>query len=64
MVRINGAEQDAAGKTIAQLIEEGGYKPERVAVELNFEIVPKSAYTDTTVKDGDSVEIVGFVGGG
>jgi len=64
MVKINGREHDAAGKTIAQLVEEGGYKPERVAVELNLDIVPKSKYAETSVKDGDSVEIVGFVGGG
>ncbi len=64
MVKINGTMQDAAGKTIAQLVEEGGYQPTRVAVELNEEIVPKAGYSDTVVKDGDSVEIVGFVGGG
>ncbi|MBO4877801.1 MAG: sulfur carrier protein ThiS [Ruminococcus sp.] len=64
MVKINGKEQDASGKTIAELVSEGGYKTERVAVELNLDIVPKSKYTDTVVKDGDSVEIVGFVGGG
>ena len=64
MVKINGTEQSADGKTIAQILEEGGYKAERVAVELNLEIIPKAKYTDTVVKDGDSVEIVGFVGGG
>ena len=64
MVKINGTMQDAAGKTITQLVEEGGYHPARVAVELNEEIVPKAGYSDTVVKDGDSVEIVGFVGGG
>ena len=64
MVKINGKEHEAAGKTIAQLLLDGGYKPERVAVELNLDIVPKAMYSDTVVKDGDSVEIVGFVGGG
>jgi len=64
MVIINGEEKNAAGKTIADLISEGGYKPERVAVERNLEIVPKSAYSDTVLMDGDRVEIVSFVGGG
>ncbi len=64
MVKINGEEKNAAGKTVAQLVSEGGYSMERVAVELNFEIVPKANYETTAVRDGDSVEIVGFVGGG
>jgi sulfur carrier protein len=33
-------------------------------VELNLEIVPKSQYDSTILKDGDSVEVVSFVGGG
>ena len=64
MVTVNGRETDAAGKTVAQLVSEGGYDPVRVAVELNEEIVPKAAYSSTVVSDGDRVEIVGFVGGG
>ena len=64
MVKINGKEQDASGKTIAELVSEGGYKTERVAVELNLEIVPKSKYSEKLVHDGDIVEIVSFVGGG
>ena len=64
MVTVNGTGTDAAGKTIAQLISDGGYEPVRVAVELNEEIVPKAAYGTTVVSDGDRVEIVGFVGGG
>lgn len=36
----------------------------RVAVELNGDIVPKAQYSDTIFKDGDSVEVVSFVGGG
>ncbi|MBO5163320.1 MAG: sulfur carrier protein ThiS [Ruminococcus sp.] len=64
MVRINGEMNDASGKSIAQLLEALGYPPQRVAVELNMEIVPKAEYSETFVKDGDSVEIVRFVGGG
>lgn len=64
MVRINGEMNDASGKSIAQLLEALGYSPQRVAVELNMEIVPKAKYSETFVKDGDSVEIVRFVGGG
>lgn len=64
MVKINGELFDAQGKTIAQLVSDGGYDKAKVAVELNEMIVPKAEYEKTQVQDGDSVEIVGFVGGG
>ena len=38
--------------------------PQRVAVELNLDILPKVEYGTTMLKQGDSVEIVNFVGGG
>lgn len=64
MVIINGKEQNAVGKTIARIIAEGGYKPTQVAVERNEEIVPKASYDAVIVQDGDSIEIVQFMGGG
>ena len=64
MVRINGEELDTAGKTVAQLLSESGYDVRRVAVELNGDILPKSKFDSTVIQDGDSVEIVSFVGGG
>jgi thiamine biosynthesis protein ThiS len=39
-------------------------KPDRVAVELNREIVPRDRWSQTMLKDGDRLEIVQFVGGG
>ncbi|HEY5512312.1 MAG TPA: sulfur carrier protein ThiS [Geomonas sp.] len=41
-----------------------GIDPRRVAVELNLDILPKAAYPDTALKEGDRLEIVHFVGGG
>lgn len=64
MVRINGAEENATGKTVAEHLSEIGFDIKRVAVELNGEILPKSRYESTVLQDGDSVEIVSFVGGG
>lgn len=64
MVRINGEELDTAGKTVAQILSESGYDVKRVAVELNGDILPKSKFDSTVIQDGDSVEIVSFVGGG
>lgn len=54
----------AAGTTIAQLASELGLVPEKVAVERNLEIVPRSTLADVVIRDGDELEIVHFVGGG
>ena len=64
MVRINGEEKDAAGKTVAEYVESAGFNAARVVVEVNEAIVPKGRYADTVLRDGDSVEIVCFMGGG
>lgn len=64
MVKINGTELDAAGKTVAQYLETTDYNRSRIAVERNGEIVPKSEYESTLLNDGDVIEVVSFVGGG
>ncbi len=50
--------------TLAQLVEQLGMKGDRVAVELNREIVPRAQWPETMLNDGDQMEIVHFVGGG
>jgi thiazole synthase len=52
------------GMTIAELANELGLVPEKVAVERNLEIVPRSTLRDVLLEDGDELEIVHFVGGG
>ena len=64
MVKINGDELNIAGKTVADYLATTSYDPKRIAVERNGEILPKAQYGETVLKDGDSVEIVSFVGGG
>ena len=64
MVKINGEELNIAGKTIAEYLASTNYDPKRIAVERNGDIVFKSQYDITFLKDGDRLEIVGFVGGG
>ena len=64
MVKINGEQKDKAGMTIEEYLAEAGLSKGRVAVEGNGEIVPRDMYGETRLKDGDSVEIVNFVGGG
>jgi thiamine biosynthesis protein ThiS len=50
--------------TLAALVEQLGMKSDRVAVELNRNIVPRSEWAQTSLSDGDRLEIVQFVGGG
>ncbi len=65
IVRINGEEKDVgAGLNVAQLLEHLGIRPGRVVVELNRDILPRDAHGATVLKEGDSLEIVHFVGGG
>ena len=64
MVTVNGQAQDAAGKTLAELLASAGYETGRIAVERNGDIVPKAQYASTVLEDGDTLEVVRFVGGG
>ena len=64
MVKINGNELNIAGRTVAEYLAENGYDTKREAVELNGDILPKAQYDSTVLQDGDSVEVVSFVGGG
>ena len=64
LVKVNGTELDIAGKTIEQYLATTNYDRKRIAVERNGDIVPKAQYGETVLQDGDSIEVVSFVGGG
>jgi thiamine biosynthesis protein ThiS len=61
---INGEEQNFDTPHIAALVTRLGLDVRKVAVERNLEIVPRSLYGQTSLCDGDCIEIVQFVGGG
>jgi sulfur carrier protein len=67
-IQINGEQHEfemcADPFTLAALVEKLGMKSDRVAVELNREIVPRNGWAETNLKEGDRLEIVHFVGGG
>ena len=64
MVTVNGEKKEGSGKTVEEMLQSSGYQMERVAVELNEEILPKTQYAETILKTGDCVEVIEFVGGG
>jgi thiamine biosynthesis protein ThiS len=52
------------GLTLSTLVDHLGMKSDRVAIELNHDIVPRPSWPTTELHDGDKLEIVHFVGGG
>jgi len=64
-IRVNGElRQTDHGQTLLGLLRELGLDPARVAIELNREIAKRPAWETTRLRQGDSLEIVEFVGGG
>ncbi|WP_338447507.1 sulfur carrier protein ThiS [Pelagerythrobacter marensis] len=61
---VNGETRRTSAPTIAALVRELDLAPEKVAVERNGEIVPRSTLDEAPLADGDTLEIVHFVGGG
>jgi thiamine biosynthesis protein ThiS len=53
-----------AGATVADLVATLGLGPRRVAVEVNRLVVPRATYAERRLADGDTIEIIHFVGGG
>ncbi len=64
-ITLNGEKKDVpADITVRGLLEYLGIQHQRVAVELNESIVKKDQYEFTAIKEGDSLEVVSFMGGG
>jgi len=65
LLTVNGESAEMKdGSSVAELLELFKIKRDRVAVEVNLDIVPKTSYDSHTLQSGDRVEIVQFVGGG
>ena len=63
-VSVNGENVTIATMSVLDYLGSIGIDPQRVAVELNLDILPKTSYGSTMLEEGDKVEIVHFVGGG
>ena len=64
MITVNGEEIENNFTTLGEYLRYANYNPLGIAVEINEEIAPKAEYENSTLKDGDKIEIVKFVGGG
>ncbi len=64
-IQVNGKEKTLDHVlSVAQLLQQLGWAEHRLAVEVNLEIIPKSAHPDCLLKEGDRVEVVHAIGGG
>jgi thiamine biosynthesis protein ThiS len=64
-VTVNGEPRDLPDSiTIAELVGQLGLSQRRIAVEVNRDILPREQYAAHSLRDGDAVEIVHFIGGG
>lgn len=64
-IQVNGEQRNCqAGATVGDLLRELAIKTERVAVELNLEILDRKEFDQRGLKQGDRVEILSFIGGG
>jgi thiamine biosynthesis protein ThiS len=66
ILTLNGEEYtpSSSSPTLSILIDELGLAGKKCAVEYNREIVPRDSYASIVLKDGDTIEIVHFIGGG
>ncbi len=64
-VTVNGNPETLDGQvTLAELLVRYELTPQRVAIEVNEQLVRRAEFAETTLRDGDTVEIVTLVGGG
>ena len=64
-IQVNGETRSwRSGATVADLLQDLEVKTERVAVELNLEILDRAAFAQRPLKEGDRIEILSFIGGG
>ncbi|ATX79823.1 sulfur carrier protein [Mariprofundus aestuarium] len=63
-IHINGEDRTVRAGTLTELVAEMGLEKRMIAIECNLEVVPKSQYDSTALKDGDRIELVHMIGGG
>jgi sulfur carrier protein len=57
-VTVNGEEREITSASVAALLSELEYEGTHFAIALNYDVVPKSRWPETTLKAGDEIEII------
>jgi sulfur carrier protein len=64
-IQVNGEDRDVPeGMTVAGLARQLDVRPDRVAVEVNLQILDRQEFDRCELREGDHVEIISFIGGG
>lgn len=61
---VNGESMETPASTLTELLKQLGIQQGKAAIEVNLSIIKKTEYNTFKLKEGDSIEIVHFVGGG
>ncbi len=64
LIRINGKQEDIQVATLGDLLQSKNIEPQMVSVELNNTMIDRTNLTTTLLKEGDSIELLFFMGGG
>ncbi len=63
-IDLNGKKVKSVSKTLMDLVIEKGLDPNSLIAEVNFEVIRQDTWKDVSIKDGDNIELLSFVGGG
>ena len=63
-ISLNGKQVEVKSRTLERLISERGLHPDALIVEVNSELIKKENWAETIIRDGDTLELLNFVGGG
>ncbi|MFT4967432.1 MAG: thiamine biosynthesis protein ThiS [Candidatus Deianiraeaceae bacterium] len=63
-IKLNGKDIKTNSKTLGSLIQEYNLSLNKIAIEYNGEVIPKSQLDNYIIQSNSSVEIITFVGGG
>ena len=63
-INLNGKKVESQSGTLMALVLEQGFDPDSLIVEVNFEVIRQEIWQDVSIKEGDNIELLSFVGGG
>jgi sulfur carrier protein len=64
LVKINGKPEEVQGAVVMDLLKSKGIDPQMVAVEVNDTMIERDHLATTSIKEGDRVEFLFYMGGG
>ena len=63
-IHINGEDRNVRATSLSELVTEMGLEKRMIAIEYNLEVVPRTQYESTALKNGYRIELVHMIGGG